>query len=368
MKRWFSLFLILLLLLTGCSDKKTAEKDQTGISGGQNAQHTQVVGVCIPKESAYWTRNAQLLVETLKSRGYRVELRNAENSVQTQIRQVGELIASTVDCLIIAPVDSAYLIAVEEEAAKVGIPVIAYDRLLMDTEAISAHVTFDYAAIGKAIGQYIVTEKKLDTAQAESRSHTIEFFMGSADDNNALLLHTGLMEVLNPYLLSGVLVCRTGRTSFEDTYTLRWDTETAKAECAAYLTDFYTPEQPLEICCAASDDLALGCIAALEAAGYTQETWPLVTGHGAQLENVRYLGTGKQAMTVYKDTRALVSACADNAEKLLAGEKPVTNNQAALDNNSTLVPAYVCESVVIDQSNYKDILIAPGIYTEEELQ
>lgn len=367
MKRWFSLFLILALLLTGCTAKKAA---QTGAdtANGKNTNGPKVIGVCIPRESAYWNRNGQLLKETLESRGYQVELRNAENSVQTQIRQVGELISTVADCLIIAPVDSAYLIEVEEEAAKVGIPVIAYDRLLMDTDAISAHVTFDYEAIGKAIGQYIVTEKKLDTAQAEARSYTIEFFMGSADDNNALLLHTGLMEVLNPYLLSDVLVCRTGRTSFEDTYTLRWDTETAKTECSAYLTDFYTPEEPLQICCAASDELALGCIAALEAAGYTQENWPLITGHGAILESVQKIAAGRQAMTVYKDTRALVAACADNVQKLVAGEKPVTNNQAALDNNSTLVPAYVCESTVVDKSNYKDVLLAPGIYTEAELQ
>jgi len=52
----------------------------------------------------------------------------------------------------------------------------------------------------------------------------------------------------------------------------------------------------------------------------------------------------------------------------LAGEQPITNNQAALDNNSTLVPAYVCESIVVDKTNYKDVLIAPDVYTEEELQ
>lgn len=370
MKKWVSLLLAFAMVwaMAGCSGEKTAEKKATdGASAQKNVDVTPVVGICMPWESDYWAQNAQLLVQSLEEQGCRTELRWADNDVQVQVRQAGDLIASMVDCLIVAPVDSVALITVEEEAGRVGIPVVAYERLLMDTDSVSAHVTFDYRLMGQSIGTYILQARQLETAAAEGRSYTIEFFMGSADDNNALLMHAGILEVLGPYLNSGVLVCRTGRTTFEDTYTLRWDTETAKAECAAYLAEFYTPEEPLSICCAASDELALGCITALEEAGYTQENWPLITGHGAKLESVRALITGKQAMTVYKDSQAMVSACAESVLALLEGKTPVSNDPEAGDNHVTMVPTYVCPSTVVDAANYQDVLITSGIYTEADL-
>ena len=86
------------------------------------------------------------------------------------------------------------------------------------------------------IAEYIVKAKNLETAKQENRSYSIEFFMGSPDDNNALFLYNGIMEVLQPYLDNGVLVCKTGRTSFQDTCILRWSQETAQQWAENYLS------------------------------------------------------------------------------------------------------------------------------------
>ena len=216
--------------------------------------------------------------DRLEGLGYEVDLQYAEDDVQMQVSQIENMIASGVNCLVIASIDSSVLVNVEEQAKNAGIPIIAYDRLLMDTDAVSYYATFDNKGVGTAIGEYIKEKKELDKAKAEGKSYTIEFFMGSPDDNNALFLYNGLMEVLQPYLDDGTLVCESGRTSFEDTCILRWSQETAQQNCENYLTGFYA-DKKLDICASAFDGFAYGCKAALEGAGYkVGEDWPLITG------------------------------------------------------------------------------------------
>ena len=180
--------------------------------------------------------------EKLEAMGYEVDLQYAEDDVQTQVSQIENMIAADADCLVIAAVDSGALTTVEAQAKEKGIPIIAYDRLLMDTDAVSYYASFDNEGVGTAIGEYIKTAKDLDAAKAAGESYTIEFFMGSPDDNNAVLLHKGVMGVLQPYLDDGTLVCKTGRTSFDETCILRWSQETAQQWCENYLTGYYADE------------------------------------------------------------------------------------------------------------------------------
>ena len=161
------------MVFTSCSEKKTTKK---------------VVGVAMPTQSSErWINDGANMKSQLEAKGYAVELQYAEDDVQLQVSQIENLIAKEVNCLVVAAIDSTALINVLAEAKEKGIPVIAYDRLLMDTDAVSYYATFDNKGVGTAIAKYI-EEEKLSTAKAEGRSYTIEFFMGSPDDNNALFL------------------------------------------------------------------------------------------------------------------------------------------------------------------------------------
>ena len=173
------------------------------------------VGVAMPTQSSErWINDGANMKAQLEALGYEVDLQYAEDDVQMQVSQIENMIASGVNCLVIASIDSGALVNVEAQAKEAGIPIIAYDRLLMDTDAVSYYATFDNKGVGTAIGKYI--EEKKDLANT-SETFTIEFFMGSPDDNNAHMLYDGLMEVLQPYLDNGTLVCKSGRTSFDDT-------------------------------------------------------------------------------------------------------------------------------------------------------
>jgi putative multiple sugar transport system substrate-binding protein len=322
------------------------------------------IGVAMPTQSSErWINDGANMKEQLEALGYEVDLQYAEDDVQMQVSQIENMIASGVDCLVIASVDSSALVNVEASAKEAGIPIIAYDRLLMDTDAVSYYATFDNKGVGTAIAQYV--EDKLDLANT-SETYTIEFFMGSPDDNNALFLYNGVMEVLQPYLDNGTLVCKSGRTSFDDTCILRWSQETAQQNCENYLTGFYADED-LDICLTAFDGFAYGCKAALEGAGYTEENWPIITGQDAELMAVKNIIAGKQTSTIYKDTRLLAEKCVSMVNAVLQGTEPEINDTEQYDNGKIVVPSYLCTPVAVDVDNYKEVIVDGGYYTEEQL-
>lgn len=321
------------------------------------------VGVAMPTQSSErWINDGANMKAQLEALGYEVDLQYAEDDVQMQVSQIENMIASGVNCLVIASIDSSALVNVEAQAKEAGIPIIAYDRLLMDTDAVSYYATFDNKGVGTAIGKYIEEHANLDPANPQ----TIEFFMGSPDDNNALFLYNGLMEVLQPYLDNGALVCKSGRTSFEDTCILRWSQETAQQNCENYLTGFYADED-LDICATAFDGFAYGCKAALEGAGYTDENWPMITGQDAELMATKNIISGKQTMSIYKDTRLLAEKCVTMVQAVLEGAEPEINDTEQYNNGKIVVPSYLCTPVAVDQSNYKEIIVDGGYYTEEQL-
>lgn len=326
------------------------------------------VGVAMPTQSSErWINDGANMKKQLEALGYEVDLQYAEDDVQMQVSQIENMIASGVNCLVIASIDSSALVNVEEQAKNAGIPIIAYDRLLMDTDAVSYYATFDNKGVGTAIGEYIKETKKLDEAKADGQSYTIEFFMGSPDDNNALFLYNGLMEVLKPYLDDGTLMCKSGRTSFEDTCILRWSQETAQQNCENYLTGFYADEK-LDIAATAFDGFAYGCKAAFEGAGYKVGVdWPLITGQDAELMATKNIISGYQTMSIYKDTRLLASKCVTMVQAVMEGTEPEINDTEQYNNGKIVVPSYLCTPVAVDQSNYEKIIIEGGYYTAEQL-
>lgn len=336
----------LVMALGACASPKAPDTtESTPADTESRSRADMLVGISLPDETdPRWAADGEALRQRLEELGYRVRLVYAGGDALRQAQQLLELTQAKVDCMVIAAVDSAVLTQAEQTAAEAGIHMIAYDRLLMDTAHVNYYVSFDNKAMGRAIAEYIVRTKKLNTAAGES--YTIEFFMGSPEDNNALLLYQGVMEVLQPYLESGVLVCLTGRTAFEDTCIVDWQEQTARENCAAYLGEYYT-QQSLDICCTVSDSFAAGCIAALETAGYTLGAqWPLVTGQDASAQE--QLTSGKQAMTVRKDTALLVEQCTAMVDALLAGETPRVNDTESCHNNVLTVPAYLCGFEVIE--------------------
>ncbi len=345
----------------------SSDSGDASTASGDNVGEGKTVALAMPTQSSQrWINDGDNMKKQLEALGYEVLLQYAEDDPQQQVSQIENFVGQQVDCIVIAAVDSGALTTVESQAKAAGIPIIAYDRLLMDTDAVSYYASFDNEGVGTAIGQYIKDAKKLDEAKAAGESYTIEFFMGSPDDNNAVLLHNGVMGVLQPYLDDGTLVCKTGRTSFEDTCILRWSQETAQQWCENYLAGFYADED-LDIACSAFDGFSYGIRAALEGAGYTADNWPLITGQDAELMAVKNIISGHQTMSIYKDTRLLADKAVTMVNAVVNGTEPEVNDTTTYDNNVLVVPSYLCTPVAVDKSNYEELIVEGGYYTADQL-
>lgn len=341
------------------SDASAEAEASAPVAAGQEGGK---VGVAMPTQSSErWINDGANMKEQLEALGYEVDLQYAEDDVQMQVSQIENMIAAGAQCLVIASIDSSALVNVEAQAKSAGIPIIAYDRLLMDTDAVSYYASFDNEGVGTAIGEYIKTAKDLDAAKAAGESYTIEFLMGSPDDNNAVLLHKGVMGVLQPYLDDGTLVCKTGRTSFEDTCILRWSQETAQQNMENYLTGFYADED-LDIVCSAFDGFSYGAKAALQGAGYTAENWPLVTGQDAELMACKNILDGTQTATIFKNTKLLAEKCVTMVEAVMKGSEPEINDTETYDNGKIVVPSYLCTPIAVDKDNLQEIVVDDAQY------
>ncbi|MBP3427595.1 MAG: sugar-binding protein [Clostridia bacterium] len=326
-----------------------------------------LVGVAMPTQDLQrWNQDGANMKAQLEAAGYEVDLQYANNDVATQVSQIENMILNEVQVLVVASIDGSALGTVLAQAKEAGIPIIAYDRLLTDTEAVDYYTTFDNYKVGQIQGQYVIDT--LDLANTD-KTYTIEFTAGSPDDNNAGLFFAGAFDLLKPYLDSGKLVCVSGQTDFATVATPAWKSETAQARMdnilSAYYPDALTGGQTLDICLCSNDSTALGVTNSLVAAGFTTENIPLITGQDCDKPNVKNMVKGLQAMSVFKDTRTLAAQTVKMVDSILKGETPELNGE--YDNGIKMVPSFNCTPVFGDVSNYEALLIESGYYTAEEI-
>ncbi len=115
-----------------------------------------------------------------------------------------------------------------------------------------------------------------------------------------------------------------------------------------------------------NDSTALGVTKALD--NYTGEGWPIITGQDCDIANTKNMIAGKQAMSVFKDTRTLAAQVVKMVGQILAGEEVDVNDTETYNNNVKVVPSFLCEPVFASAQNYKELLIDSGYYTEDQLQ
>ena len=336
------------------------EPDDT-VAGGRK------IAISMPAQSVQrWVSDSEKMKQELEAKGYEVDIQFAEDDPKQQAAQMESFVQEKADCIIVVPIDSKELTAAAEEAKKAEIPVIAYDRLLMDTDAIYYYATFDHKGVGRMIGQKIERQAGLEDL-SNGAYKTIEFFMGDQEDSDYNLIYQGLMEVLQPYLDDGRLICKSGRTSFEDTSISEWSQETAREWCKNYLAGYYTDEE-LDICATAYDGFAYGCKEALQAAGYIDDNWPVISGQDCEMQACRNILDGTQSFSVYKDSGLLAQKCVAMIDAVISEIEPEINDTEQYHNHVLTVPTYVCTPVAVDKDNLQEVLIDSGYYTKEQIE
>ncbi len=350
MKRILALMGAILLLLCGCAGEAPAETSvatteavttvPTETVPKKKTRDQMHIVISLPDEAdPHWQKAGEDLQLLLENLTYQVTLCYSNNDADRQTQLLEQALQTGVDCILLAPVDSVALSHFCDTAFEQGVPVVTYERPVLYTEGVRYHVSYDYAAMGREMGAYIVQQTSPDTAETPL---TAEFFMGAPEDNNAIDLYTGILEVLTPYLEAGTLTVRSGRINFEDVCTLDPDAEAVEKAFRSYLQEHYSNSRP-DILITGSDDFADACIRVLDE---RKRELPLITGIGGTEAGIANTEQGKQHFTVTMDLELLDEKCVELVDAFLNQKEPETNSDGFY-NSAVTIPAYFCNYCVV---------------------
>ncbi len=298
-------------------------------------------------KEARWQADRDMFVRRAGELGATVQVLSANGDDTVQISDVEKLITSGVDVLVIVPHDGTAMARAVQLAHEAGIPVIAYDRLIRDSE-LDLYVSFDNLRVGELQARYLV-----DHLSTPGRGRIVRIY-GAKTDNNAGLFKAGQDTVLDPLVKSGAI------TVLHEDWAEDWKPENAKRIVNAAIT---ANGSRIDAVLASNDGTAGGAVQALSEEGLAGKV--LVTGQDADLVAMQRIAAGTQAMTIYKPLHTLAQGAADLAVKMATG-KPViarhTVNNGAID-----VPSVLFDVVTVTRDNIDSTVVKDGLYRREEI-
>ena len=323
-----------------------------------NGKGCTKVGILLPETatSARWdSQDRPLLEQDLGAivGSKNVDYNNAEGSAATQQSQA-EADLTKGDCiLVLAPSDAVASAAIVAKAKAQNVPVIAYDRLIQSND-LTAYVSFDGVAVGALQGGYIAD----NYANYTKAGKNVVMINGSMTDNNALLFAQGAHSKLDPLFTAGTL-----KKVYEQ-FTPNWDNATAQTEMEAALT---ANHNNIQIAYVANDGMANSVIAALKAQKLNGKV--LVTGQDATVAGIHNILVGDQSMTVYKAIAKEASATADVVKALIAGTglSALTNGATVKNANGVAIPSILETPVAVDKTNIATTVIADGFVSKSDV-
>jgi len=332
--------LVSLLVLAGCVNP---EQQQT-TSSQQGAGGPVRIGFSMDTlKEERWQRDKALIEQRAKEVGavLDVQVANGDDAVQT--RQADNMLTKGIDVLIVAPHNGEIAASIVEAAHRRGVPVIAYDRLIRNSD-VDLYISHQVEKIGEMQAEY---------ALKHAPKGNYVLIGGSPTDFNAILLRRGQEKVLKPAIDRGDIKI------ISQQFAREW-----KAEEALRITEDALTKtgNKIDAIVASNDGTAGGAISALEAVGLAGKV--IVTGQDAQKDAMQRIVKGTQTMTIWKPIEPLAFGAVDAAMKLARKEKVQTSDK--INNGKIDVPAILITPVVTDKTNVDDTIKA-GYHKREDI-
>ena len=325
------MLLILAAAMSGCGSTSSGNEKKS-------------VAVCFPNLTPSWQRNGAAMQKLLEDEGFTVDIQYS-GQADEQAQQIKSAIAKKPGCLVIGAMGTDdYYIDVLAEAKKLNVPVIAFDRVITSSDAVSYYASFDNGAIGEGMGEYLESALNLKSGAGP---YNIELFAGGQDDNNAHVFFEKTMAILEPYFRSGQLFCRSGQTTFDQVYVADWVSENARPRIKQLLRQYYT-DAPLQVVLSPNDDIAGVILSEVSAAG---KPAPVISGLDGDPAAYQRIREGKQTFTIAKDANVLTAKCVRMIKAVVEGTQPDINDVTTYKNGDRVIPAYLCTPQIVDRTN-----------------
>jgi D-xylose transport system substrate-binding protein len=329
------------LAAVGCGGRQS----ETGGTGGGGEEPILVGFSMDTLKEERWQRDRDLVVKYCGEMGAKVLVQAANGNDALQNEQAESLITQGVKVLLVAPHNAQTAATIVESAHRAGVPVIAYDRLIRDSD-VDLYVSFDAVRVGELQAEY--------ATQRRPRGNYV-LIGGAPTDNNALLFRQGQMNILNPLVAKGDLKI------ISDQWAKDWQPIEALKIMENSLTR--TGNQ-VDAVVASNDGTAGGAIQALGEQQLAGKV--LVTGQDADLAACQRVVAGTQTMTVYKPLQKLARKAAEMA-LLLARKQPVPDKTEGVNNGKKDVPSILLDPIAVDKDNLVSTVIADGHHKLEDV-
>lgn len=229
-----------------------------------------------------------------KELGLEITTVDAQNDPAKQVSDIEDLIQQGVDVLLVNPADSAAIASAIQSANKAGIPVITVDRNADGGEVV-AHIASDNAAGGTMAGVFII-EQLGETGKVVE----LEGIPGSSAARER---GDGFNEAIDA--IDGFEVVAKQSANFD------------RAEGLSVMENIIQSTKDFKAVFAHNDEMALGAVQALEAAGMNDV---IVVGFDATDDAVKAVSDGKLAATVAQKPELMGQQAAETALQVLKGE------------------------------------------------
>jgi D-xylose transport system substrate-binding protein len=279
---------------------------------------------------------------------------NANQDANAQLSQGEAALTNGAQVLVLDPVDSASAAVIADKAMTLGVPVIAYDRLILNTKGIHYYISFEMEKVGQLQAQALVDV----LFNLGHRNPQIVMINGSPTDNNARLVKKGAHSVFDRLVRDNKL------TIAKEYDTPDWSPDKAQNEMQQALTALGGKVDGVY---AANDGTAGGAISAMKAAGLNP--LPPITGQDAELAAIQRILRGEQYMTIYKAIKTQAEVAAKLTYDLLGNSLiPVNMTEGNTVNNGKIdVPSVLLSPIVVTAGNIKDTVVKDGFWTIQQI-
>lgn len=316
---------------------------------GKSESDSKKIAIAFPNTTPSWERNAETMKNKLEADGFTVEVEFSATDTE-QNEKIIKLLDGNPDCLIVGAINATTMGDTLEKAKEKKIPVVAYGRLILNSDAVSYLITYDGEAIGECMGKYIEAALNL---KGGAGPFNIELFAGDTNDTNAHTFFNSSMKVLKPYLDNGQLVCRSQEMVFDKVFVKDWDSKNAGTRMEKLVKTYYADGAPIHAILSPNDSCADAIRKALASAGYAGPQ-PVLTGLDADPIAFDAIKAGTQSITIAQDPEYAVAKCIRMVKAVVEGVEPPLNDVTSFDNGKTVVPAYLCTPMIIDKGNVDD--------------
>lgn len=330
------LIILCLFVLTGCKERKTSQ-------AAERKEQDNVVRIGITFDSFVierWQRDRDVFVSAAQELGAEVNVQNANGDMEEQIAQIDYFIEKKMDVIVVVMVasgaDPSGLVNAVQRAGRAGIPVVAYDRLILNA-GVDLYISFDNEEVGRLMGEHM-------REHLEDGGDVLQI-CGPMADYNVPQVMTGFDKALKG---SGLKIAFTEHAE-------GWLGETGFSVTGSYLA---AREAPKGIMCG-NDSIAGHAIRALSERRLAGKI--CVVGQDADLDACQRIVEGTQCMTVYKPVERLARRAAEMCAALAEGKETAVSE--TINDGTFDVPYERLEPAAVTKENMDEVIT--GKYHEE---